>query len=62
MEFDAKECLYGLLGGAGDDEDNSDCEWATYYIDHPFWEKDYFEESYYGDILANECGDIPWYD
>ena len=59
VEIDVNECLYGLIGTLGDDD--KDCDWATYYIDHPFWDKDFYDQSYQGDILENQCGDIPFY-
>eukprot|EP00352_Strombidinopsis_acuminata_P002001 CAMPEP_0176380762 /NCGR_PEP_ID=MMETSP0126-20121128/31367_1 /TAXON_ID=141414 ORGANISM="Strombidinopsis acuminatum, Strain SPMC142" /NCGR_SAMPLE_ID=MMETSP0126 /ASSEMBLY_ACC=CAM_ASM_000229 /LENGTH=227 /DNA_ID=CAMNT_0017744233 /DNA_START=32 /DNA_END=715 /DNA_ORIENTATION=+ len=56
FEVDANECYYGIL----DNEDDY-CQWATYYIDHPFWEMDFFEDFWRGDLMDNDCGN-EWYE
>ena len=61
MEVDVNECLYGLFGTLDENETAEECDWATYYIDHPFWDLDLWDESFRGDLLANDCGNIPWY-
>jgi len=37
-QVDVNECLIGLVGALTDD--TYDCDWSTYYINHPFFDFD----------------------
>jgi len=59
-QIDINECLFGLVGQFTND--TQDCDWSTYYINHPLLDFDVWEKQRSGDIYANTCGYVPPYD
>ena len=60
FQLDVNECLWGLVGSLTNS--TQDCEWSTYYTNHPIldWNPSY--EGLQGYMFPNKCGDVPRYD
>ena len=48
VQVDVNECLIGLVGAFTDD--TADCDWSTYYINHPFFDYDAWDMDFEGDL------------
>lgn len=60
LQMDVNECLYGLIGSITDD--TNDCEWATYYINHPLFDVNFYDYNRQGEWMTSNCGEVPNYD
>lgn len=55
-QVDVNECLIGLIGALVDE--TTDCTWSTYYISHPVFDWDIYEEDWVGIwSRKSECND-----
>ena len=52
-QIDVDECLIGLIGALT--TDTADCKWSTYFIDFPFVDLSFVDESYGGPLYNYEC-------
>ena len=63
MQIDVNQCIYGLIGWQSSSSSTSDCSWATYYINYPLTNMNFYNETRGGTLMASTCGDpIPPYD
>ena len=55
FQIDVNECLFGLVGAFTGS--TMDCNWSTYYINHPIWDYAATIEQMSGEIFPNTCED-----
>lgn len=60
FQLDVNECLWGLVGQLT--SSTQDCQWSTYYINHPIFDWNPVFEGLQGWMFPNECGVVPRYD
>ena len=65
LQIDVNECLFGLIGAFTDDVE--DCDWSTYYINHPLlnvdiWPEGEWEGRYWDEGCDYDDGNIKPYD
>ena len=59
FQLDVNECVWGLVGQITDS--TQDCNWSTYYINHPIYDWNPVYEGLQGWMFPNKCGDVPPY-
>ena len=59
FEIDVNECMFGLIGAFT--TGTMDCDWSTYYINHPLVDLAVTIPQMKGEIFTNTCGEIPPY-
>ena len=64
MQIDVNQCIYGLLGWrSAATDDTSDCAWATYYINYPLFQQNFYNQTYTDMLMPSTCGEpIPPYE
>ena len=60
VQIDVNECLFGLIGAFTDKLD--DCDWSTYYINHPLFNWKLYAKEWLGQFWDMNCGEVPAYD
>jgi len=60
FQLDVNECMWGLVGELTDS--TQDCEWSTYFINHPILNWNMSLDNLQGWMFPNNCGDVPRWD